>query len=70
MKIWARVQDWWLDVSFEPKWPKRSFSASSPKAKVIKILLKSYHSGENEVLFVKIRARVPELWLDTSSGPK
>ena len=35
------------------------------------IILDSYYdSGENEVLFVKIGARVLDLWLDTSSGPK
>ena len=30
----------------------------------------SLDSGENETLFVKIGARVLDLWLDTSSGPK
>ena len=30
----------------------------------------SYNSGENELLFVKIGARVLDLLLDTSSGPK
>ena len=30
----------------------------------------SYDSWENEVLFVKIEARVLDVWLDTSSGPK
>ena len=30
----------------------------------------SHDSWENEVLFVKIGARVLDLWLDTSSGPK
>ena len=30
----------------------------------------SHNSGENEVLFVKIGARVLDLWLDMSSGPK
>ena len=35
------------------------------------ILLDSYYeSEENEVLFVKIRARFPDLWRDTSFGPK
>ena len=35
------------------------------------ILLHSSHdSRENEVLFLKIAARVLELWLDTFSGPK
>ena len=35
------------------------------------ILLDSYHdSWENEVMFVKIAARVLDLWLDTFSGPK
>ena len=29
-----------------------------------------YDSGENEILFEKIGARVPDLWLDTSSGSK
>ena len=34
------------------------------------ILLDSYYdSAENEVLFVKIRARVPDLWLDIFFGP-
>ena len=30
----------------------------------------SYNSGENEVLFLKIGARVLDLWFDTSFGPK
>ena len=30
----------------------------------------SYDSSENDVLFVKIEARVLDVWLDTSSGPK
>ena len=35
------------------------------------ILLDSYYDfEENEVLFVKIGARVPDIWLDTSFGPK
>ena len=35
------------------------------------ILLHSAHdSGKNEALFVKIRIRVLDLWLDTSSGSK
>ena len=35
------------------------------------ILLDSSHdSCENEVLFVNIEARVLDLWLDMSSGPK
>ena len=35
------------------------------------ILLNSFHDfWENEVLFVKIGARVLDLWLDLSSGPK
>ena len=29
----------------------------------------SYNSGENELLFVKIGARVLDLWLDMSFGP-
>ena len=29
-----------------------------------------YDFGENEVLFVKIETRVPDIWLDTSFGPK
>ena len=33
------------------------------------LLESSYDSGENEILFSKIEARVPDLWLDTSSGP-
>ena len=33
------------------------------------LLNSSHDSGENDVLFLKIRARVLELWLDTSSGP-
>ena len=34
------------------------------------ILLDSYYdSAENEVLFVKIGARVPDLWLDIFFGP-
>ena len=34
------------------------------------ILLDPYHDSlENEVLFVKIEARVLDLFLDTSSGP-
>ena len=35
------------------------------------ILLDSFHdSWENEALFVKIAARVLDIWLNTSSGPK
>ena len=35
------------------------------------ILLDSYYDcGENEVLFVKIGVRVPDLWLDMSFGSK
>ena len=34
------------------------------------LLDSSNDSGENEVLFVKIGARVPDLWLDMSFGPK
>ena len=35
------------------------------------ILLDSYyHSWKNEVSFVNIGARVLDLWLDMSSGPK
>ena len=34
------------------------------------LLDSSQDSWENEVLFVKIRARVMDLWLDTSSGFK
>ena len=35
------------------------------------ILLDSYYdSGENEVLFVNIGARVAEFWLDKSFGPQ
>ena len=34
------------------------------------LLVSSQDSWENEVLFVKIRARVMDLWLDTSSGFK
>ena len=30
----------------------------------------SHHSRNNEVLFVNIGARVLDLWLDMSSGPK
>ena len=36
----------------------------------ITLLDSSHKSGKNEVLFLKIGARVLELWLDTSSGPK
>ena len=35
------------------------------------ILLYSAHDfGKNEVLFVKTGARILDIWLDTSSGPK
>ena len=34
----------------------------------ISLLDLPYDSGENMVMFVKIGARVPELWLVTSSG--
>ena len=37
---------------------------------IIPLLDSSYDSGENEVLFVKIGARVLDLWLDKSSGPQ
>ena len=34
------------------------------------LLNSSYDFGENEVLPAKIEARVPDIWLDTSVGPK
>ena len=34
------------------------------------LLVSSNDSGENEVLFIRITARVPDLWQDMSSGPK
>ena len=34
------------------------------------LLDSSYDFGENEVLLVKIGARVPDIWLDMSFGPK
>ena len=34
------------------------------------LLDSSYDFGEHEVLFVKIVARVPDIWLDTSFGSK
>ena len=49
----------------------------SPRPQSLKIfwdfiilLDSSYHSGENEVPFVKVGARVLDLCLDTSFGPK
>ena len=70
MKIEARVQDLWLDMSFGPKWPKANV-VSKPQTLKPKTFLRqkvlldsSYDSVENEVLFVKIWARVLHLWLD------
>ena len=70
-----RVPELWLDTSSGSKWPKCSFHAPDPKPKAIfqnfMILPdSSYDFGENEVLFVKIGARVLDIWLDTSFGPK
>ena len=68
-KIGARVLDLCLDMSSGPNWPKCSFEAPDPKVNFFiwdfMILLCSFHaSGENEVLLVKIGARV----LDLCSG--
>ena len=53
------------------KWPECGFQALDPIFLDFIILLDlSHYSGENEVLFVKIGARVLDLWLDMSSGPK
>ena len=69
VKIGARVLDLWLDTSFGPKLSQISWSKGQDIFWDFIILLDlSYDSGENVVMFVKIGARVPELWLDTSSG--
>ena len=69
VKITARVLDLWLDTFSGPKWPKCSFWILDSKVKKFfwnfMILLDSCHdSWENEVLFVKISARVLDMWLD------
>ena len=67
MKIGAGLPDLRLDMSSGLKWPK---VGSSPRPRQdISEFNWIHHSTENEVLFVKIEARVLELWLDTSSSP-
>ena len=75
VKIGAMVQDLWLDTSFGPLVAQMQFLGPKPQGREIfgdlMILLDlSYNAGENEVPFVKIEARVPDLRLNTSSGPK
>ena len=76
VKIGARILGLWLDMSFGIKWPKCLVSRpQTPRSKFffkdfIILLDLYYDSGENEILFVKIGARFPDLWLDTSFRPK
>ena len=56
-------------------WPKSSFLDLRPEGHgifwdFIILLDSSYDSGEDEVLFVKIRARVLDSWLYTSFESK
>ena len=70
VKVGARVPKLRLDTS-GPKWPKFSLQATDPKAKVffgISRFYLCYDSVKNEVLFVKIGARILDLWLDTPFG--
>ena len=79
MKIGARVLGLWLDTSFGRHITSSGPNVvSRPQAPWLRQLLRfhdfigfiSSFSQENEVMFVKIGARVLDLWLDTSSGPK
>ena len=72
MKIAARVPDLWLDVFSGPKWPKCSFYAPDPKAKIFFEIsqfhwISSHDSWENEALFVKIGASSLNQWRDMSA---
>ena len=65
-KVGARILDLWLDMFFGIKWPKcvvsRPQTLRSYNFCNFMILLDSYYnSEENEVFFVKIRARFPKL---------
>ena len=57
-----------------PSGPNVVFRSQAPRSRHFlrfHILLDlSYDSWENVILFVKTGARVLDLWLDTSSGPK
>ena len=70
MKIGNRVLDLWLDMFLGPSDPNVVLGPRPPSYRIfwdIMILLDScYASGENEVLFVKIGARILALWLDKS----
>ena len=77
MKIGARVLGLWLDTSFGRHITSSGPNVvSRPQAPWLRQLLRfhdfigfiSSFSQENEVMFVKIGARVLDLWLDTSSG--
>ena len=79
MKIGARVLGLWLDTSFGRHITSSGPNVvSRPQALWLRQLLRFHNfigfissfSQENEVMFVKIGARVLDLWLDTSSGPK
>ena len=53
--------------------PKLDFRRYTPQSQSIVLnfiilLDSSYDFGENKVLFLKIGARVPDVWLDTTFG--
>ena len=78
VKIGARVLELWLDMWFEPKWPRCSFEPQSPKSRTF---LK-YHNAIGFIFWfwrkwgpVWTQKTYPalsseNLWLDTSSGLK
>ena len=75
MKIGAMVPDMVPDYVFWSQVAQRLFLGHRPQSQAILwdfiiSIDSSYDFRKNEVLFLKIRARVLELWLDTSSGPK
>ena len=74
VKIAARILDLWFNTFSGPKWPKCSFWVLNPRSRHFwdfMILLNLAHdSWENEALFVKIAARILDLWFNMFSGPK
>ena len=77
LKKWRPVRENWSQGSglMTGYVAQNYFLGPRPQGQVIfwdfMILLDfSHDSWKNEVLFVKIGVRIPDLWLDTSSGPK
>ena len=74
LKVETRVLELWLDTSSGPSWSKYSFLAPDPNVNIFFEISEFYWTylmilEKMRSFFVKIGARVPDLWLDTSSGP-